>query len=200
MSAIKGPSTNQYDGSSLRIAIVHARWNKVVIDALVAGAISKLKESGVKDTNIVVQSVPGSYELPLACSKVIAGSQTQARSSATDLLGLSQVAGPNDPSSTTAEPPIASFDAIIAIGVLIKGATMHFEYICDSVTHALMRVQLDTGVPVIFGVLTALIDDQALERAGIGRGENKGHNHGEDWGLAAVEMATRCKGWSAGLF
>lgn len=71
MSSIKGPSTSQYDGSSLRIAIVHARWNKVVIEALVAGAISKLRESGVKDTNIVVQSVPGSYELPLACSRYV---------------------------------------------------------------------------------------------------------------------------------
>ncbi|KAF8136513.1 6,7-dimetjyl-8-ribityllumazine synthase [Boletus edulis] len=200
MSSIKGPSTNQYDGSSLRIAIVHARWNKVVIEALVAGAISKLKESGVKESNIVVQSVPGSYELPLACSKVIAGSQIQARSNATDLLGLHQPAGSNDPSSTTTGLPTAPFDAVIAIGVLIKGATMHFEYISDTVSHALMRVQLDTGVPVIFGVLTALNDDQALERAGIGRGENEGHNHGEDWGLAAVEMATRCRGWSAGSF
>ena len=53
---------------------------------------------------------------------------------------------------------------------------MHFEYICDAVTHGLMRVQLDTGVPVIFGVLTALTDDQALERAGLGRGESKGHS------------------------
>ena len=213
MSSIKGPSTSQYDGSSLRIAIVHARWNKVVIDALVAGAVSKLKESGVKDTNIVVQSVPGSYELPLACSKcvvlhpttrvrwtlgrVIAGSQIQARSSATDLLGFAGSTTPNDPSS---EVPKAPFDAVIAIGVLIKGATMHFEYICDTVSHALMRVQLDTGIPVIFGVLTALNDDQALDRAGIGRGENKGHNHGEDWGLAAVEMAALCRGWSAGSF
>ncbi|KAI9571398.1 6,7-dimetjyl-8-ribityllumazine synthase [Boletus coccyginus] len=202
MSSIKGPSTSEYDGSSLRIAILHARWNKVVIEALVAGAISKLKESGVKDTNIVVQSVPGSYELPLACSKVIAGSRIQARSSDTDLLGFNLLAGsiPNDPSSTTTELPKAPFDAVIAIGVLIKGATMHFEYICDSVSHALMRVQLETGIPVIFGVLTALDDDQALERAGIGRGENKGHNHGEDWGLAAVEMAALCRGWSTGSF
>ncbi|KAF8559718.1 dimethylribityllumazine synthase [Imleria badia] len=199
MSSIKGPSSNQYDGSFLRIAIVHARWNKVVIEALVAGAISKLKESGVKDTNIVVQSVPGSFELPLACSKVIAGSQIQARSSATDLLGFNPLAGSNDPSSTTTELSKTAFDAVIAIGVLIKGSTMHFEYICDSVSHALMRVQLDTGVPVIFGVLTALNDDQALERAGIGRVE-KGHNHGEDWGLAAVEMATQCRGWSTGSF
>lgn len=69
------------------------------------------------------------------------------------------------------------FDAVIAIGVLIKGSTMHFEYICDAVSHALMRVQLDSGTPVIFGVLTCLTDDQALERAGIGRKEGqKGHS------------------------
>ena len=71
MSTIKGPSVNQHDGSSLRIAIVHARWNKLVIEALVAGAVLKLKESGVKEANIVVQSVPGSFELPLACSKYV---------------------------------------------------------------------------------------------------------------------------------
>ena len=63
-----------------------------------------------------------------------------------------------------------------------------------------MRVQLDTGVPVIFGVLTALTDDQALERAGLGRGESKGHNHGEDWGSAAVEMALSARSWQAGKF
>ena len=70
-SAIKGlvKSETKYDGSDLRIAIVHARWNKTVIDALVNGAIKKLTERGVKPTNIVVQSVPGSFELPLACSK-----------------------------------------------------------------------------------------------------------------------------------
>ena len=96
--------------------------------------------------------------------------------------------------------PSQPFDAVIAIGVLIKGSTMHFEYICDSVSHALMRVQLDTGVPVIFGVLTALTDDQALERAGLGRGADKGHNHGEDWGAAAVEMALHTRNWSQGKF
>lgn len=70
-----------------------------------------------------------------------------------------------------------AFDAVIAIGVLIKGSTMHFEYIADAVSHGLMRVQLDTGVPLIFGVLTCLTDDQALDRAGLGRGVNgKGHS------------------------
>src|SRR6266850_5656290 len=61
--------TEKFDGSSLRIAIVHARWNKSVIDALIAGAVRKIKEYGVKDHNIVIQSVPGSFELPLACQR-----------------------------------------------------------------------------------------------------------------------------------
>jgi 6,7-dimethyl-8-ribityllumazine synthase len=96
--------------------------------------------------------------------------------------------------------PNRPFDAVIAIGVLIKGATMHFEYISDSVVQGLMKVQLDTGVPVIFGVLTALTDEQALERAGLGSGVDKGHNHGEDWGLAAVEMASHLRRWGGGQF
>ncbi|KAI6166872.1 6,7-dimethyl-8-ribityllumazine synthase [Pisolithus thermaeus] len=198
MSSIKGPSANEYDGSNLRIAIVHARWNKSVIDALVAGALNKLRQCGVKAHNIVIQSVPGSFELPLACSRIIAGSRTQNGGSTGDLLGFTSA---NTPGSVGDSPTVsAPFDAVIAIGVLIKGATMHFEYICDSVSHALMRTQLDTGVPIIFGVLTALNEEQALERAGMGSGLHKGHNHGEDWGLAAVEMATHCRNWAQGKF
>ncbi|KAI0273440.1 dimethylribityllumazine synthase [Gloeopeniophorella convolvens] len=200
--------SEKFDGAPLRIAIVHARWNKSIIDALVAGAVRKLKEAGVKEHNIVLQSVPGSFELPLACQRVIAGSHVQAGATATDLLGG---LGIGTPRSGTPVPgsaggasvvgmPNQPFDAVIAIGVLIKGSTMHFEYICESVSHALMRVQLDTGVPVIFGVLTALTDDQALDRAGIGRGADKGHNHGEDWGAAAVEMAARTRRWGEGKF
>lgn len=69
---------------------------------------------------------------------------------------------------------------------------MHFEYISESTCSGLMRVGLDTGVPVILGVLTALTEDQALERSGIDTKNQdgtvkKGHNHGEDWGFAAVE-------------
>jgi len=200
----------KFDGSSLRIAIVHARWNKPVIDALIAGAVRKIKESGVKDHNIIIQSVPGSFELPLACQRVIAGSHVQAGATATDLLGGLQIGTPRSATpvaghgGSTMSTNLASalnrpFDAVIAIGVLIKGATMHFEYIAESVSQALMRVQLDTGVPVIFGVLTALTEEQALERAGIGR-VKIGHNHGEDWGSAAIEMASRTRRWSEGKF
>jgi 6,7-dimethyl-8-ribityllumazine synthase len=58
-------------GSSLRIGIVHARWNTKIIDALLEGTKKKLKEAGVKDENIVVQSVPGSYELPYAVKQCV---------------------------------------------------------------------------------------------------------------------------------
>ena len=74
---------------------------------------------------------------------------------------------------------------------------MHFEYISDAVSHALMKVQLDTGVPVIFGVLTALTDEQALQRAGLTEG---GHNHGEDWAIAAIEMGVQSRKWGNGKF
>jgi len=91
---------------------------------------------------------------------------------------------------------MSPFDAIVAIDVLIKGETMHFEYIANAVTHGLMRVQLDTGVPVIFGLLTVLNEAQAYARAGLGSGET--HNHGEDWGRAAVELGVKRKGWAEG--
>lgn len=111
--------------------------------------------------------------------------------SATDLLGSSTA----DLASFSGAAASGTFDAIIAVGVLIKGETMHFEYIAGAVSHGLMRVQLDTGVPVIFGVLTVLNDDQAEARAGV---DGKGHNHGEDWGLSAVEMGVKRREWTAG--
>lgn len=66
---IKGPAPQVHDGSKLRIGIIHARWNDEVIKALVDGTVAKLKAAGVKDENIVLKSVPGSYELPFACQK-----------------------------------------------------------------------------------------------------------------------------------
>lgn len=72
---------------------------------------------------------------------------------------------------------------------------MHFEYIADSVSQGLMRVQLDAGVPLVFGLLTVLTEDQARARAGVISGS---HNHGEDWGAAAVELGVKRREWAAG--
>ncbi|CAG8808186.1 31429_t:CDS:1, partial [Racocetra persica] len=65
------------------------------------------------------------------------------------------------------------------------------------VSQGIMRVSLDSGVPIVFGVLTCLNDEQALERAGLGDKESK-HNHGIDWGRCAVEMAVKNTKWMSG--
>ena len=77
------------------------------------------------------------------------------------------------------------FDAVICLGCLIKGDTMHFEYIADAATRGISDVGLATGVPIAFGVLTTLTDEQAEVRARPGDG-----NKGREAALAAVEMAT----------
>lgn len=215
------PTTTNIDGSQLRIGIVHARWNDAIIQALLQGAVDQLKKLGVQDQNIIVQSVPGSFELPFACSKYVSQvpipsnqdltqlyrliSASQIQSNTVSAVGdLLSTGSPNllDDATMSKQQSSSSsaFDAIIAIGVLIKGSTMHFEYISDAVSHGLMKLQLDSGVPVIFGVLTALTDEQALMRAGMGTGEDKGHNHGVDWGSAAVEMGANSKKWNSGKF
>ena len=79
-------------------------------------------------------------------------------------------------------------DAVICLGCLIKGDTMHFEYIAEAAAHGIMNVSVSTGVPVAFGVLTAMTDEQAVVRSAPGEG-----NKGREAALAAIEMATLFK-------
>jgi 6,7-dimethyl-8-ribityllumazine synthase len=197
-----------------------------IISSLVSATRAALVESGVSPANIIIESVPGSYELPFACQKLIAASRIQASpfaniaagissgtagpgSATQDLLGgdegsridLTQSQSPSQHPAAREDnpeqrPSLQSFDAVIAIGVLIKGETMHFEYIADAASHGLMRVQLDTGVPVIFGLLTVLTEEQGLARAGM----TGYHNHGQDWGNAAIELGSKRRGWEMGKF
>jgi 6,7-dimethyl-8-ribityllumazine synthase len=75
---------------------------------------------------------------------------------------------------------LADFDAVVALGVIIRGGTPHFEYVSDAATSGLARVALDTGTPVGFGLLTCDTDEQALDRAGLeGSSENKGREAAE---------------------
>ena len=74
-------------------------------------------------------------------------------------------------------------DAVICVGVLVKGDTSHFEYISSAVSSGIMNVGLQTTVPVVFGVLTCQNDEQVKVRS---TGKN---NHGISWGMTAVEMA-----------
>ena len=86
----------------------------------------------VAEENVILNEVPGSFELPLACR----------------YLALS-----------------GTVDAIIPVGVLIKGGTYHFEVIADTVTSGLMSVGLQTGVPILMGVLTVDDEEQACRRS-----------------------------------
>jgi 6,7-dimethyl-8-ribityllumazine synthase len=80
------------------------------------------------------------------------------------------------------------YDAVIALGVVIRGGTPHFEYVSSEVSKGVAKISLDTGVPVMFGVITADTIDQAVERAGTKAG-NKGWEAAE----AAIEMANLAK-------
>lgn len=76
-----------------------------------------------------------------------------------------------------------NFDVVVAVGVLIKGDTVHFEYIAEAVSRGIMEVGLKTGVPIIFGVLTCLNEEQAQARC-----NDDQSNKGYEFGLAAVRM------------
>lgn len=77
-------------------------------------------------------------------------------------------------------------DAVVALGVVIRGGTPHFDYVCRAVTDGCLRVALDSGVPVGFGVLTCDTDEQALDRAGL---EGSREDKGREATLAALETA-----------
>ena len=80
------------------------------------------------------------------------------------------------------------YDAVVALGVIIRGGTPHFKYISAEVSKGVAKVALDTGVPVIFGVITADTIDQAVERAG-----TKAGNKGWEAAVGAIEMANLSK-------
>jgi 6,7-dimethyl-8-ribityllumazine synthase len=84
------------------------------------------------------------------------------------------------------------YDAVVALGVVIRGGTPHFEYVSAEVSKGVAKIGLDTGVPVMFGVITADTIDQAVERAGTKMG-NKGWEAAE----AAIEMANLSKALDA---
>lgn len=75
------------------------------------------------------------------------------------------------------------YDAVICLGVVIRGATPHFEYVAGEVAKGTAQVMLDAGIPVLFGVLTTESIEQAIERAG-----TKAGNKGADVAMAAIEM------------
>jgi 6,7-dimethyl-8-ribityllumazine synthase len=145
-----GNVRNKLNLSGKKIAIIVASWNDEITEALYEGAVSSLVSSGIKNSNIIRKTVPGSFELS---------------------LGALWMAEKKD------------IDAVICLGCVIQGDTPHFDYICQAVSYGITEVGLKTRKPVIFGVLTTLNKEQALERAG-----GKYGNKGEEAALTAMEM------------
>jgi 6,7-dimethyl-8-ribityllumazine synthase len=138
--------------AGMRFAIVVARWNAVITDRLLQGALDALLRSGAVREQIRIVRVPGSWEIPSAA-------RTLAQS--------------------------GDFDAIIALGCLIRGETAHYEAIYNEVARGIGQSQQDSGVPHSFGVLTCETLEQALDRAGL-----KSGNKGFEAASAAIEMAS----------
>ncbi|MBP9760922.1 MAG: 6,7-dimethyl-8-ribityllumazine synthase [Candidatus Magasanikbacteria bacterium] len=151
LSQLSFPNKN---GKGLRIGVVVARWNSVYTYSLRDAALDELRACGVKQKNIFVQEVPGSYELVFAAAQLSEQKKV---------------------------------DAIICIGVLIKGETMHFEYIAQAVSQGIMELNSDESVPVVFGVLTCLNEKQVRVRS-TGK-----QNHGAAWADTAIEMGLFAK-------
>lgn len=76
------------------------------------------------------------------------------------------------------------YDAVIGLGTVIRGATTHYDYVCNEAAKGIAKVALDTGVPIIFGIVTTENIEQAIERAG-----TKAGNKGYDSAISAIEMA-----------
>lgn len=122
---------------------------------------------------------------------LLAGAERALQEAGNDVYSIMRVPG-------AFELPLAAqyaiqdgAEAVIALGVVIRGGTPHFEYVCSAATDGLTRVQLDTGVPIGFGLLTVDTEEQALERAGLETSK-------EDKGAEAVEAAivmARLKPW-----
>jgi 6,7-dimethyl-8-ribityllumazine synthase len=150
----------QLAAQGLRFAIVVSRFNSLVTQRLLDGALDALRRHGADDDAITVVYVPGSFEIPLAAKRL-------AQSGA--------------------------FDAVICLGCIIRGDTPHFEYVASEAAKGIAQVALETGVPTIFGVVTADTLEQALERAGA-----KAGNRGFEAAMTAMEMANLMRQLSAG--
>lgn len=154
---MQGPSSKlrvvegTLDASGLRFAVIVARFNAIVTEPLLDGAVDALLRSGASPSDVVVYRTPGSYELPMVADKVLATGR---------------------------------YDALVALGCLIRGDTIHFDLIAGEAAKGLAAAGIRYKKPVAFGVLTTDTLEQAINRAGA-----KSGNKGAEAALVAVEQA-----------
>ena len=144
--------------SSLKLAIVVARYNDLITNKLLSGCLDCLSRHGIDVSDASNQMdiawVPGSFELPIV-------SQELART--------------------------GKYEVVITLGAVIRGDTPHFDVVVSEASKGIASVSRETGVPIIFGVLTTDSMQQALERAGIK------NNLGWSYALQALEMGSLIK-------
>ena len=134
----------------MKVAIVASRFNEIIVNKLLGGAVDGLVRHGVEENNITAAWVPGAFEIPIICEKMV---------------------------------KTGKYDAVIALGTVIRGSTSHYDYVCNEVSKGIAQVSLNTGIPVLFGVVTTENIEQAIERAG-----TKAGNKGYDCAVSAIEM------------
>lgn len=139
------------DGAALHIGIVMSRFNQDVGEGLLSACTATLVRHGVRDADMLIVTVPGALEVPLALQELARRGE---------------------------------FDALIALGAVIRGETYHFEVVSNESASGITTVALDTGVPIANGILTTNDEEQALERVA---------QKGADCALAAIEMANLLK-------
>jgi 6,7-dimethyl-8-ribityllumazine synthase len=139
-------------GAGLRIGVVQSRFNRVVSEGLLAACRARLAELGVKETDVVLATVPGALEIPLALQKMAASGRR--------------------------------FDALIALGSVIRGDTYHFEVVANESARGVNEAQQQCGIPIANAILTTDTDEQAEARMNV-----KGAEAAE----VAVEMANLLK-------
>jgi 6,7-dimethyl-8-ribityllumazine synthase len=140
-------------GEGLRIGVVWSRFNEELVRMLLTACDKELVDLGVATDNIDVVSVPGALEIPLALQAL-----------AFERRGL---AGHR-------------YDALIALGVVVRGDTYHFEIVANESARGILDVQLETGTPIANGVLTTSTEEQARSRAPV---------KGAEAARVAIEMA-----------
>ena len=145
---------NVFEGNlvsdGIKIGIVCSRFNELVVNKLLGGALDGLKRHEVKQDDIDVAWCPGAFEIPLVAQKMC---------------------------------ETGKYDAVICLGAVIRGATSHYDYVCNEVSKGIASVSLESEIPVMFGVVTTDNIEQAVERAG-----TKAGNKGYDCALGAIEM------------
>ena len=146
---------NKVQSSGGNFAIVASRYNARYVNAMLAAARSELKRAGAKTIQIV--RVPGSYEIPVVAKR---------------LARVSRLA------------PNASLSAIVCLGVILRGQTVHATHIGEAVSRALMQIQLEHEIPVVHEVL--LLENEGQARA---RCLNPRHNRGTEAAQTAMAMA-----------